>query len=64
MTKQFYFEALKSVLGRSISHYFYLLKVNYRNTGTRCDMCWKLTMKTSEWRQFPILEKSVNWSAL
>ena len=26
----------------------YLLKVNNRNTRTRCEICWKLTIKTLE----------------
>ena len=29
----------------------YLLKVNYRNTRTRCKICSKLTIKTQERRQ-------------
>ena len=35
----------------------YLLKVNNRNTRTRCEICSKLTIKTSErrhWRRFGI----------
>ena len=27
----------------------YMFKVNNRNTRTRCEICSKLTMKTSEW---------------
>ena len=30
----------------------YLLKVNNRNTGTRCEICSKLTIKTPERRQW------------
>ena len=30
----------------------YLLKVNDRNTGTRCEICSKLTIKTPERRQW------------
>ena len=30
----------------------YLLKVNNRNTRTRCEVCSKLIMKTPEWRQW------------
>ena len=30
----------------------YLLKVNYRNTRTRCEICSKLTIKTPEQRQW------------
>ena len=30
----------------------YLLKVNNRNTRTRCEICSKLTIKTPEWRQY------------
>ena len=30
----------------------YLLKVNNRNTRTRCEICSKLTIKTPERRQF------------
>ena len=32
----------------------YMFKVNYRNTRTRCEICSKLTIKTSErhhWRR-------------
>ena len=34
-----------------ISVYFYLLKVKNRNTGKRCEICLKLTVKTPERRQ-------------
>ena len=30
----------------------HLLKVNNKNTMTRCEICWKLTIKTPERRQF------------
>ena len=30
----------------------YLLKINYRNTRTRCEICSKLTIKTQERRQW------------
>ena len=30
----------------------YLLKVNNRNSRTRCETCSKLTIKTPEWRQW------------
>ena len=30
----------------------YLLKINNRNTGTRCEICSKLTIKTPEQRQY------------
>ena len=30
----------------------YLLNVNNRNTGTRCEICSKLTIKTPERRQW------------
>ena len=30
----------------------YMFKVNNRNTITRCEICWKLTIKTPEWRQW------------
>ena len=30
----------------------YLLRVNNRNTRTRCEVCSKLTTKTPEWRQW------------
>ena len=30
----------------------YLLKVNNRNTRTRCEICWKLTIKLPERRQW------------
>ena len=30
----------------------YLLKVNNRNTATRCEICLKLTIKTPERRQW------------
>ena len=30
----------------------YLFKVNNRNTTKRCEICWKLTMKTPEWHQW------------
>ena len=30
----------------------YLLRVNNRNTRTRCEICSKLTTKTREWRQW------------
>ena len=29
----------------------YIIKVNNRNTGTRCEICLKLTVKTPERRQ-------------
>ena len=29
----------------------YLLKVNYRNTRKRCELCSELIIKTSEWHQ-------------
>ena len=31
---------------------FYLLKLNNRNTRTRCEICLKLTIRTSEQRQW------------
>ena len=40
----------------------YLLKVNNRNTGTRCEICSKLTIKTPErrhWRFKPCCSASV-----
>ena len=37
---------LSSVIPAGIS----LLKVNYKNTGTRCEICWNLTIKTPERR--------------
>ena len=33
----------------------YLLKVNNRNTRTRCEICSKLTIKTPERRLAPVL---------
>ena len=36
----------------------YLLKVNNRNNRTRCEICLKLTVKTSEqrqWRRFGVI---------
>ena len=30
----------------------YMVKVNNRNTRTRCEICSKLTIKTPEWRQW------------
>ena len=33
----------------------YLLQVNSRNTGTRCEICSKLTIKTPERRQYAII---------
>ena len=38
--------------GKSISAGIYLVKVNNRNTRTRCEICSKLTLKTSERRQW------------
>ena len=52
--------------GHGLGHYpagIYLLKVNDRNTRTRCEICSKLTIKTPErrhWRQF---SKSLKHSA-
>ena len=40
---------LKEFIGR-IEHLIYLLKVNNRNTRTRCEICSKLTIKTPERR--------------
>ena len=41
----------------TVFHYpvdIYLLKVNNRNTRTRCEICSKLTIKTSERRQWRV----------
>ena len=41
--------------GRVLTTYppgMYLLKGNNRNTRTRCEICSKLTIKTTEWRQW------------
>ena len=38
-------------LPKTIPVGIYLLKVNNRNTRTRCEICSKLTIKTPEWRQ-------------
>ena len=40
-----------------ISAGIYLLKVNNRNTRTRCEICSKLTIRTSErhqWRRYGV----------
>ena len=37
---------------RSFPAGIYLLKVNNRNTRTRCEICSNLTIKTPEWRQW------------
>ena len=39
-------------LSYSVPAGIYLLKVNNRNTRTRCEICSKLTIKTSERRQW------------
>ena len=40
---------------------FYLLKVNNRNTWTRCEICSKLTIKTTERRYRHLI---TGWVAL
>ena len=38
--------------GSKICLWYYLFKINNRNTRTRCKLCSKLTIKTPEWRQW------------
>ena len=58
------FHCLKSV---RICSFFptgiYLLKVNNRNTRTRCEICLKLTIKTPERRQWRVVTIS-KWSSI
>ena len=39
------------LLRRTFPAGIYMLKVNNRNTRTKCEICWKLTIKTPERRQ-------------
>ena len=45
----FYFNSFPKMIPKAIPAGIYLLKVNYRNTRARCEICSKLTIKTSEW---------------
>ena len=44
-----YFNSFPKIIPKAIPAGIYLLNVNYRNTRARCEICSKLTIKTSEW---------------
>ena len=39
----------------------YLSKVNDRNTRKRCEICWKLTIKTPERHPWLLLQNTLNY---
>ena len=44
-----------SIYKMEISANIYLFKVNDRNTIKKCEICSKLTIKKTEWRQWRLL---------
>ena len=51
---------VKANWNRSFPAYIYLFKFNNRNTSKRLEICWKLTIKTSERSQMECFAKIVN----